>query len=77
VTVTDWIDKYDQEEFVDVDATEIEAMKKTNTLWELQIHPTTPVGYNVAYGSTLDHVIDAAIRDLEDIDVVGCQHVAT
>lgn len=48
------------EAFNDTDGTEIERMKATNTIWRMQVYPTTPIGSVSWNGATLDGVIDAA-----------------
>lgn len=36
-------------------------MKATNSIWTLQIYPSTPIGFNLWNRATLDEVIDAAL----------------
>lgn len=33
---------------------------KTDSLWELQWYPNTPIGFNCVYGATLEEVITKA-----------------
>lgn len=33
-------------------------------LWWLQWYPRTPVGFNRLFGSNLDHMLDAALKDM-------------
>lgn len=48
--------------FADVPVGELQRMKDTNTVWELQVYPDTPVGFVLHQGATLDAAIDAAMR---------------
>lgn len=62
MTAREWIAEH-PEDFADDDPAEVELMAATNTIWRLQIYPRTPVGFNVWHASTMDAVIDAAMRD--------------
>lgn len=63
MTAAEWIEKTVPEDFADVDPMELQKMKDTNTIWQLQIYPNTPIGFNVWYGATLEAVADAAMAD--------------
>ena len=62
MTAAQWIDAH-AEDYADTDPQEVERMKATNTIWQLQIYPNTPVGFNVWYGATADCVVRAAFED--------------
>lgn len=49
--------------FADVSDEEFQRMIDTNTVWEWQVYPTTPVGFHLHVGHSLDDLIDAARRD--------------
>lgn len=59
MTAADWIsnhpDWYDH-----VPADEVERMRGGGHIWNLQVYPDTPIGFNKWSGSTLDFVVDAA-----------------
>lgn len=38
------------------------------TVWELQVYPNTPVGFNLYVGSTLDEVVEAAMANESVLD---------
>lgn len=59
MTASDWIDN-NPDWFRDDDSQEIERMRATNTIWNLQVYPNTPVGFNAWNASTLDAVVLAA-----------------
>lgn len=61
VTAAKWIEEYCPDDFTHCSLEAIKAMKDANTIWRLQIYPTTPVGFNVWYGATLREVMDAAM----------------
>lgn len=63
-TATDWIENIMPDQFADVPPELLEAMKATNTIWQLQVYPDTPVGFYVWFGPTLNSVVDQAMRDL-------------
>jgi len=65
MTAKDWIEANHHEYFSDVPPDELQRMKDTNTIWQLQIYPNTPVGSNVWHGATLDSVVDAALTPQE------------
>lgn len=60
VTAAQWIEEHCPDDFANTPAEVIQAMKDTNTIWRLQIYPSTPIGFNVWYGPTAEYVIDAA-----------------
>lgn len=62
VTAKQWIEEFAPDDFADVDPSEVQRMKDTNTIWSLQIYPNTPVGFNIWYGATAESVVDAAMR---------------
>ena len=65
-SVKEWIEEFVPDEFEDVPPAELHAMKETDTMWRLQVYPSTPVGFCVWYGATLDSVIAQARVDLSD-----------
>lgn len=62
VTVQKFIETFDPEWLHDIEPSELQKMKDTNTIWWLQIYPNTPIGFNVYYGASLDAAIDAALK---------------
>lgn len=40
-----------------------DAAIESDSIWEVQWYPETPVGFCVAYGSTLENALKAANRD--------------
>ncbi len=43
-----------------------ERMNKEDQIFELQFYPNTPIGFYIVYGSSLDEVIQKAIKCLKD-----------
>lgn len=41
---------------------DMETCKKTNSLWEVHWYPNTPIGFYVAFGSTLEYALAKATR---------------
>jgi hypothetical protein len=60
LTAKDWIEKYEFDDFKDVDQSEIIKMIDSNTIWKLQIYPDTPIGFYMYYGATCEYVIKQA-----------------
>lgn len=60
VTAKDWIENCLPSNFERVDPEELQRMKDSNSIWQVQIYPNTPIGFNVYYGATLDAAITAA-----------------
>lgn len=58
MTASAWIDE-SEEWFAETPPEEIQRMRDTDTIWELQIYPDTPIGSYTYYASTLDAAIDA------------------
>ena len=48
----------------DIDPKELEAMLAADTMYELQFYPSTPVGFYVVYGLTLESVLAQAEKCL-------------
>ncbi len=68
VTAKVWIEEFCPEEFEDVAAEELQAMKDTNTIWCLHIYPDTPIGFYRFYGASLDYIVNAAREHFGAID---------
>lgn len=64
MTASQWIDE-NPDWFDGTSKEELEKMKETNTIWDLQIYPNTPVGFNVWRAATLDAAIRAAMSAKE------------
>lgn len=62
MTAEEWIER-NPEEFEHVSAEEISHMKAKNTIWSLQVYPNTPIGFYIFSGSTLDVIIDGAMKE--------------
>jgi hypothetical protein len=62
MTAAAWIEESGHD-FDDTPADELERMKATNTIWNFQVYPNTPVGFNRWYGATADAAIDACMAD--------------
>jgi hypothetical protein len=62
LTAKDWIEKYEFDDFKDVDQSEIIKMIDSNTIWKLQIYPDTPIGFYMYYGATCEYVIKQAAK---------------
>jgi hypothetical protein len=62
VSAKEWIEECLPENFKNEPAEAIQKMKDTNTIWCLQIYPSTPVGFNWWHRATLEEVIDAAME---------------
>ena len=60
-TAEEWIERHAPEEFAEVDPTELQKMKDTNTIWCLHIYPHTPNGSYTFYAATMGAVIDEAM----------------
>jgi hypothetical protein len=63
MTAREWIERGAAEWFDGCPPEMLEAMARDNSIWEVQIYPNTPVGFNVYWGNTLDAAIDAALSD--------------
>jgi len=60
VTAKEWIEARAPDLFDDVPVALLEGMKASNTIFRLQIYPSTPIGFNWWCGPTLDSVVDQA-----------------
>lgn len=66
VTAKEWIEEYTPEWFKGAPSDVLERMKDANTIWELQIYPSTPIGFNVYFGATMEEAVDAAMAREKD-----------
>jgi hypothetical protein len=66
VTVKQWIEEYEPRTYTDVEPEELQRMKDTNSLWQLQIYPDTPVGFYVWFGATMESVLAKAREHFAD-----------
>lgn len=72
-TAKEWIED-EPEWFANADPAEIEQMKTTNTIWELQIYPRTPVGFERYVGASLDYVMTQVVEGGEPVYFPPCRH---
>lgn len=59
---SEWIEQ-NPEWFDGTPEVDMERMASTDTIWQLQIYPHTPVGFNVLCRATLDDLIDSAMSE--------------
>lgn len=59
---SEWIEQ-NPEWFDGTPEADLAAMADTDTIWQLQIYPNTPVGFNVFCRATLDDLIDSAMSE--------------
>lgn len=50
---------------------EMAAVEAGATLWHLQWYPHTPIGFNRLFGSNLDRMLDAALKDMGAADATS------
>ncbi len=62
-TAAEWLDSGYHDDFKYVTPERIAEMKRTNTIWRVQIYPDTPIGSHIWYGPTLRDVIDQAMAE--------------
>ena len=67
LSAAEWIDAI-PEQFRDDPTDEVELMKSTNTIWRLQVYPSTPIGFWVLHRATLDAAIDVAMSEVAKRD---------
>ena len=62
MTAAEWIES-NPDDFSDLPEEALQQMRDTNTIWRLQIYPSTPVGFVAWSGPTAEYVIDAAMQE--------------
>ena len=65
-SLKEWIDESD-DLYSDVDSETRRMMVESDSDWSIQIYPDTPIGFNVYRASTLADVIDAAMKEQEQV----------
>lgn len=71
VTAKVWIEEYEPAWFGDETPEHIQAMKDADTIWTLQIYPTTPVGFFKWNRATLEEAVDAAMEHFNGDDAAS------
>ena len=60
-TAKEWIEDYSHDWFSDEPEHEVDKMKAADSIWCVQIYPSTPIGFIAVNRAGLDDAIDAAI----------------
>ena len=72
MTAAQWIEgeinSYTADDYKECSVEELQRMKDTNTIWSLQIYPSTPIGFYRWLAPTMLEVITKAYKDWPDVE---------